>query len=143
MSYKFVENLSVADVAFVADGVTLEEMFESAAIATTNVMIRNIKKIELKKQKNIALTESSVEKLLFNFLQEIVYLKDAEQLVFGKYELNIQEGKDVYSLSCKASGEKVDMKKHELVADVKAVTYHKFEVKKEGNKWKSQVILDI
>jgi len=143
MAYKFVENLSVADIAFIADGITLKEMFESAAIATTNTMVKDVKRIELKDKKHIALTEDSIEKLLFNFLQEIVYLKDAEQLIFGRYEIEINEKKGAYSLLCDASGEKLDMKKHELVVDIKAITYHKFEVKKEGNKWISQVILDI
>lgn len=143
MPYKFVENLSVADVAFQAYGKTVEEMFESAALATTNVMVKDLEKIELKKRRKMTVSDKSIEKLLFNFLQEIIYLKDAERLVFGKYVVKIKDRNGTYSLVCIAFGEKLDMEKHELVVDVKAVTYHLFEVKKEGDKWKSQVILDI
>ena len=32
MSYKFIEDLSLADVAFVASGKTLNEMLKSAAL---------------------------------------------------------------------------------------------------------------
>ena len=40
-------------------------------------------------------------------------------------------------------GEKIDMKKHEMLVDVKAVTMHMFEVKKEKNIWKARVVLDV
>ena len=143
MPYKFVEDLSVADVAFQASGDSLEEMFQSAALATTNVMVKDLKKIELKKRRKMTVSDKDIEKLLFNFLQEIIYLKDAERLIFGKYTVKIKDRAGTYSLVCIALGEKVDMAKHELVVDVKAVTYHLFEVKKEGEKWKAQVILDI
>ena len=143
MPYKFVEDLSVADTAFQASGDSLEEMFESAALATTNVMVKDLGKIELKKRRKMTVSDKSIEKLLFNFLQEIIYLKDAEHLVFGKYTVKIKNREGTYSLDCTALGEQLDMKNHELVVDVKAVTYHLFEVKQEGKKWKSQVILDI
>ncbi|MBI4168036.1 MAG: archease [Candidatus Aenigmarchaeota archaeon] len=143
MPYKFVENLSIADTAFQASGSSLEEMFESSALAMTNVMVKDLKKIELKKRRKMTVSDKSIEKLLFNFLQEIIYLKDAERLVFGKYTVKIKDRAGTYSLVCIALGEKVDMDKHELVVDVKAVTYHMFEVKQEGKKWKAQVILDI
>ncbi|MBI3412562.1 MAG: archease [Candidatus Aenigmarchaeota archaeon] len=143
MPYKFVEGLSVADVAFTAEGKTLEELFESAALATTNVMVKDLKKIELKKRRKITVSSNEIEKLLFNFLQEIIYLKDAELLILGKYEIKIRERNNTYSLVCIGFGEKLDMSKHELVVDVKAVTYHLFEVKNDGKKWTAQVILDI
>lgn len=143
MPYKFVEDLSVADAAFQASGNSLEGLFESAALATTNIMVKDLEKIELKTRRKMTVSDKSVEKLLFNFLQEIIYLKDAELLVFGKYNVKIKDRAGTYSLVCIAFGEKIDMNKHELVVDVKAVTYHLFEVKQEGKKWKAQVILDI
>ncbi|MFH0890295.1 MAG: archease [Candidatus Aenigmatarchaeota archaeon] len=143
MVYRFIEGLSLADVAFEAEGKTLEELFESAALATMNVMVKDLTKIELKKRRKITVSAKEIDKLLFNFLQEIIYVKDAELLIFGKYKIRIRERGDLYSLVCSAFGEKRDMEKHELVVDVKAVTYHMFEVKKEKDKWKARVILDI
>ncbi len=143
MPYKFVDNLSVADVAFVAEGKTIEEMFESAALATTNIMVKDMATIAPSKRRKMTVSDKSVEKLLFNFLQEIIYLKDAELMVFSKYTVKIKDRNGTYSLVCIAYGEKIDAEKHELVVDVKAITYHLFEVKNEGGKWKSRVILDI
>ena len=68
MSYKFLEDISLADVAFEASGKTLEELFESAALATTNVMIKDLKTIKPKIKKKIKLHASTVENLLHDFL---------------------------------------------------------------------------
>ena len=40
-------------------------------------------------------------------------------------------------------GEKLDMKKHVLLTDVKAVTFHMFEAKQENGKWICRVVLDV
>ena len=51
MPYKFLEDVAIADVAFVATGKTLEELFESSALAVTNTMVKNLKSIEHKIEK--------------------------------------------------------------------------------------------
>ena len=45
MSYEYLEDMATADVAFRASGATLEELFQSAAKATTNVMVENLDSI--------------------------------------------------------------------------------------------------
>ena len=51
--------------------------------------------------------------------------------------------KGEYVLEAEIEGEKINPKKHELKVDVKAVTLHKFELKKTKEGYKSRVILDI
>ena len=41
MPYKYLEDVSIADVAFEATGRTLDDMFESAGLAVTNVMVKD------------------------------------------------------------------------------------------------------
>ncbi|MBI4018314.1 MAG: archease [Candidatus Aenigmarchaeota archaeon] len=141
MPYKFLKDVAIADVAFEASGRTLKELFESAGLAVTNTMVRDLKKVRPKVTKTIKLRSDSLESLLFNFLQEIIFLKDAKQLLLSKFSVKIDEKKLL--LAGKASGEKLDMEKHELTVDVKAVTYHNFELKKEKNRWVARVILDV
>lgn len=139
MTYRFLENISLADVAFEAKGKTLDEMFVSAAEATTETMVKDLKTVKPKVKRNIRLKAESVEKLLFAFLDELVFLKDSKLLLFSKFRIKVSET----SLSGEISGEKLDMKKHELLVDVKAITMHMFEVKKEGAFWKARVVLDV
>ena len=141
MSYKFLEDVSLADVAFEATGKTLEELFESAALATTNVMIKDLKTIKPKIKKKIKLKAKTIENLLHDFLQELVFLKDAKQLVFSKYKIKINEKK--FELSAEISGEKLNPKTQVHMVDVKAITWHLYEVVKTDKVWKARVILDI
>lgn len=145
MSYKYLEDVSIADVAFVASGSTLDEMFESAGLAVTNTMVKELKSVKPKVKKTIKLKADNVEKLLFDFLQEFVYWKDTSLLLFSKIKVKISEPKKAggaYSLVAALYGEKLDMKKHELLVDVKAVTWHLFSVKK-GKEWACHVVLDV
>ncbi len=143
MPYKFLEGITVADVAFEAVGKTLEELLESAALATTEVMVRNLPSIKPEVRKSVKLEADSEEKLLFNFLQEIIFYKDAEMLVFGKYEIKTAKKGEKLSLKANLYGEKIDAKRHEMIVDVKAVTWHRFELKRLETGWKAVVVLDI
>src|SRR3989338_1348954 len=120
MPYKFFKDVAIADVAFEASGRNLKELFESAGLAVTNTMVRDLKKVKPKVTKIFRIKSDTLENLLYNFLHEIVFLKDAKLLLFSKYSVKIDEKN--FSLVAKASGE---------------------ELKKKGNKWIARVILDV
>ncbi len=146
MPYKFLEGLTMADVAFEATGKTLEEMFASAADAMMSTQVKGLKKVEHKVEKDFSLKAADEERLLHDFLQELIFFKDAERLLFSSYELEITKGAGVkggYVLKAKARGEPLDMKKHELLVDVKAVSWHRFKVEKTAKGWKAVVIIDV
>ena len=141
MPYRFVEDVSLADVAFEATGKTLEELFESAAIAVTHTMVRDVKSVSQKIKKDFVVKSDKIDMLLFNFLQEIIFYKDAERLLFSKFDIKVNM--KPLEASCTAHGEELDMKRHELVVDVKAVTLHKFGVEQTEDGWRAEVVLDI
>lgn len=140
MPYKFLEDIAVADVAFEATGSTLAELFVSAALAVTNTMVRDLASVHQRTMKRVDVEGTDVENLLFNFLQELIFLKDAERLLVSQIEVN-----ELTETTCKAvfHGETLDPKKHELLVDVKAVTMHRFSVEKTKTGWKASVILDV
>ncbi len=147
MAWKFVEGLTVADVAFEASGKTLAELFESAAQATTATMVKRVSSVKAVKTRKFSLKEEdSVEKLLFEFLQKLVFYKDADVLLFSKYSAKITESKKggSFKLDAVVKGDKINPKTQQLLVDVKAVTWHKFEViKTSRGTWKATVILDV
>ena len=143
MRYRFLEDVAIADVAFEAEGKTLVELFTNSALALTNTMVKDVNGIEQKSSKNIEIEAEDPEKLLYRFLQELVFYKDAELLVFSRYDLEINEQKGKMRLKGIIRGEELNQEKHQLVADVKAVSYHDFRVHKEGQGWRAQVILDV
>lgn len=138
--YKFLEDVAIADSAFEAEGESLEELFEACAQATFEVMAET-KTVEAKKREEIELKSENLEELLFSWLAELIYLKDYRIIFFSKYEIKIEKP-DGYKLKASVWGEPIDVKKHNVKIDVKAVTYHHLEVKKTDNKWIAKVILD-
>lgn len=145
MVWKFVEGLTVADVAFEARGKSLSELFEECAEALTATMVKKVSSVKPLKTKRVKLEYENPEQLLFNFLQELIFLKDAELLLFSKYQVKIKEGNENNLLKLEAvlKGEKLDARKHELLVDVKAVTWHKFKVEKTSSGWRALVVLDV
>lgn len=143
MPYRFYEDVAIADVAFEATGKTLEEMFVSAGLALTNTQVEDLKTVEAKAEKAVELEASDVENLLVNFLQELIFYKDAEQLLLNKFDIKIKKKKEKFKLSGKIYGEKLNPKKHELLVDVKAVAWHRFKVEKTKDGWSAFVILDV
>lgn len=141
MSYKFHEDVSMADIAFSAEAPSLEKLLEDAALATFEVMAP-LGGIEPKESRDIKIEADSAEKLFFEWIEELIYLKDADSMLFSKFEIHVEKaGK--WKLKAKAWGEPIDQEKHKTVVDVKAITYHHFSVKLEAGKWKAHVVLDI
>ena len=143
MPYKFLEEIGTADIAFEATGRDLPELFMAAADATMNVMIDNLDAIEPRETRHIELVNDKLDMLLFDFLQEFVYFKDAERLLLRVQEALIHENGGKFSLKAKTAGEPLDSARHHQRAAVKAVTLHDFSVEKQDDGWKATVLLDI
>ena len=142
--YKFLENVAIADIAYEAYGKNLNEMFENAALAIFELSA-NIKTIEAKKKLEIKLENEKMENLLYDFLSEILFLKDSKYMVFRNVKVKISENKKNKKFELKSilEGDTINPQKQQLENDIKAVTMHMFEIKKEKNNWKATVVVDI
>ena len=143
MPYRYLEDIATADAAFEAWGDTPEEMFLAATDAAMNVMVADLNTIEDKNRRPISLQDDAMDMLLFQLLQELIYYKDAEQLLLRIRRCDIKSQDGHFTLNAQAYGEKLDPAKHDLIVDVKAVTLHRFRVEKSPRGWETLVILDI
>jgi len=143
MPYQYLEDVATADVAFKVWGSTIEEMFVAAADASMNVMVEDLASIMMREHRALNLEAESIDMLLFELLQELIFYKDAEQLLLRVPQVFIQQKNKHFTLKAEAYGEVLDPQKHDLNVDVKAVTLHRFRVEKTGEGWKATVILDI
>ena len=143
MPYTYLEDVGTADIAFEATGRDLPELFTAAADATINVMIDNLDAIEPRETRQIKLSSDKIDMLLFDFLQELIYFKDAKRLLLRARETQIDQKGEAYFLKAKVAGEQFDDTRHLQRADVKAVTLHGFSVEKQDSEWKAKVLLDI
>jgi len=143
MPYNFLEDVGTADIAFEATGRDLPELFRDAADATTNVMIDNLDAIEPREKRQIELSNEKPDMLLFDLLQELIFLKDAQRLLVRVPDIQIAKNDEAYFLKAMAEGEPLDVERHHQRADVKAVTLHDFFVERTENGWRARVLLDI
>lgn len=139
-SYRFLPNVALADVAFAARGDSPEILFEACARGLTDVMV-DPRSVRAQVERKIEIEGSDIDGLLYDFLTQLIVLKDVESLLFRKFEVRLSS--DMRKLVCRVAGEPIDRNRHRLRNDVKAVTMHMFGVKHEGGLWKATVVLDI
>ena len=139
--YRFLEDVAIADIAYEAYGKNLNELFENAALAIFELSAE-IKTVDAKKKVEIKLEHDKIENLLYDFLSEILFLKDSRYMVFKTVRVKIEEGKK-NKLKAMLEGDTINSEKQHLENDIKAITMHMFEVKKEKNGWKATVVVDI
>jgi len=132
MKYKFLEH--TADVKFQAFGKTLEEAFSNSALALTKVMTDN--KVKEKIQKKIKIKGNDKKSLLYNFLEEFLFLIDTKNFILSKVK-NIKISNN--NLIATLIGD--NLKNYEIKTHIKAVTYNDMLV--EEKPFKVQVVLDI
>ena len=141
--YRYLEGIATADVAFEAWGATPEETFLAAADATLNTMVEEIGTVAPQERRAFSLAADSLDLLLLELLQELVYHKDAGRLLLRVRDLRIEESGSGFRLHADAIGETIDPEKHSLLADVKAVTLHRLVVERVPDGWRAVVVLDV
>src|SRR4029450_4900863 len=143
MPYEFLDELTVPDIAFRAWGHDVEETFVAAADAVMNAMVEDLEAIQPQDTRILNVEHEALDMLLFNFLQELVYYKDAEQLMLRVGRVRIEEHPGHYRLSGTAHGERLDPHRHRPRVDVKAITLHRFSLQQTERGWEASVILDV
>ena len=143
MPHAFLEDIATADIAFKAWGDTVEELFVSAADALLNAMSAAPDSVRGIERREIAVESDSLEMLLFEFLQELIFLKDAEGLLLRVDSVEMGGAPGARSLRASARGETADGERHQLVVDVKAVTLYGYRVERTAGGWEAEVVLDV
>ena len=139
--FKFLEH--TADEYIMAYGSSLEEAFESAALAMFEVMI-DTETVEPKEMENVKVKAKDEVSLLYAWLEKLILKFDVEEKLYSKFNVRkIERVGEVLSLDSSIWGEVYDPNKHPSRTGVKAVTYHRMEILKEEKKTTVKFILDV
>lgn len=141
-SFKFLEDIAWADLAFRAQGKDIEDLFKNCAAAVTEAMV-DPQTIDPKQEVEVKLEAKNLDDLLYDFLSEIVAIKDEDGILFSQFAVKIKKLKNGFGLQAKLKGEEINPESQKLRDDVKAVTLHHFELKKVADGFEAQVILDV
>ncbi|MFB6212801.1 MAG: archease [Candidatus Magasanikbacteria bacterium] len=127
-----------ADLRLRVYGKDLEELFMNGAYGLASVMYEKVdKRLKyIRGFQKISLQAKDTKKLFVNFLSELVTLCDTYNKIFPRAKiLKISPTK----VKAHVSGVEVD----EFDKDIKAVSHHEVEIKRENEKLQATVILDV
>ncbi|MBX8631064.1 MAG: archease [Thermoplasmata archaeon] len=134
MRYRLLDH--TADIQIMAYGNSAEEIFENSAYALFD-QIADITTVKPTGEENIVARARSLENLLMDYLNELLFLESAMSLLFSEFSVRIEGNR----LNSTVRGERMDRRRHRLKNDVKAITYHMFELNIE--KGYARFIIDV
>ena len=128
-----------ADIGIVVYGADIKQVFVNAAVGLFNLIL-DTDSVKETIEHNLELSSQDTESLLVEWLNELIYVLDAEHMVFRSFEVD-QLGSSRIKARC--FGEKIDPQRHVFKREIKAATYHMLTVDREHNGYKAQVIFDV
>ena len=139
MSYSYPDGGPTADLLIDATAPTLGEAFAQIAYAMFNI-ITPLEGIAEKEEFTLEATGNDLESLLFNIMDEFLYINDVEFLVPKKIALTV----DIDEIKAVAMcvGERFSQETHETGIAVKAVTYHMMEIRENPDGWYVRMVFD-
>ncbi len=143
MPFEIIDGMSMADAAFIARGKDLAELFVSGARALLSIMLHDPESVMARESLRIDLDRGDLDILYYGFLQEFLFYKDARGLLLVPVRVEVREKDGSWSCSCEAAGEAIDRTRHVFATDVKAVTLHGLEVRREGEVWTARTVVDV
>jgi SHS2 domain-containing protein len=143
VAYSYVDNVAGSDAAFEATGRTMEELFVSAWNATLNTMIENPESIDTVSLRSIRITAREADLLLHDFLQKLIFFKDATRELLMVKRVRLIHTRNRYKLRARLMGEPIDTSRHNMIVDIKAVTLYRLAVVACTSGWRATVVLDV
>lgn len=132
--FKLIEH--TADIGLIAYGKTLDEAFANAAYGMFSI-IAELKTVKEKDLREVELSSSDTEMLLFNWLNSLLYFFDVENLLFKRFDVTLWNN----NLKSQCYGEKYNPTRHHINLGIKSATYHMLNIDKEKNE--VRVIFDV
>jgi SHS2 domain-containing protein len=128
-----------ADVGVRGRGESADVAFQQAALALTAV-VTNPDLIRNEEQVEIACEAPSLDVLLVDWLNAVIYEMTTRSMLFGRFRVKINGLK----LSAQAQGEHVDRQRHEPVVEPKGATFTELRVSRDDEaQWVAQCVVDV
>jgi len=138
--FKILEH--TADIGIEVYGKTKREVFTNAAKGMFEIIAGETKNLKENFYDKIKLEADNLEGLLFVWLNELLYISETKLVILNKFKI---KGLSDFQIEAKVEGIKIDPPFVKIQKEIKAVTYHRLEIKedKESGLWRAQLIFDI
>lgn len=128
-----------SEIGFEATGESLAEAFEQAGMAVFQIMTDVA---DLQEEETVAFTVESetLESLFFDYVDELIYLSQAEGLLLRRFTIDVTETEDGYRLTGQARGQEIG--ENLRLQEIKAPTYSDILVE-EDDGWRLRMVVDV
>lgn len=140
MPFEFFDHTGDIGVNLRAD--SLAGLFEAASEAFTAALC-DLDRVEPRLTETVALGSPAPDRLLVDWLTELLYRFEVRELLVRSAQVTITAGEGRCDLGAILRGERLDLARHAIKVLVKGVTYHGLTVTQSGDGWEARVILDI
>lgn len=128
-----------ADLGLRVRAGTLEKLLSEAARGLLAMLVANPESVRPVQSRMVTLSAAEPSYLLFDWLNELLYVFEAEKLLLTDFNLELQG----LQLTAVCRGEPMDQTRHQMDHEVKAITYHGLRVEQQDGKWYAELIVDI
>jgi len=128
-----------ADLGLRVQAPSLDALFAEAARGLFSILVTNLNDVQCVLERRYDLQDDECDYLLFDWLDELLYTFETENLLFARFDVSIDE----HGLHATARGEPMDLQRHHMDHEVKAITYHGLQVEQSGDVWFAELIVDI
>ena len=128
-----------ADLGLRVKAPDLNTLLVEAARGLFSIIVENPDEVQPLQQINLHIEGRDRQYLLFDWLNEILFIFDSKHLLLSRFEVQVSET----GLDGVAWGEALDIDRHQLDHEVKAITYHELKVIEQQDGWLAEVIVDI
>lgn len=128
-----------ADMGIRGIAPTLAQAFEQAAVALTAV-VTDPEEITLSETVSVHCRNADPEILFLDWINELIFLMASQGLLFGRYQVAIADGE----LTATASGEAVEVSRHQPAVEIKGATFTELRVyQNPDDTWVAQCVVDV
>lgn len=128
-----------ADLGLRVRAKTLETLFEDAARGLFSMMTTNLEDVRCLQERTYRIEGTAADYLLFDWLNELLFTFESERLLLSDFHVEL----DSEGLRAIVSGEPMDLDRHRMEHEVKAITYHGLRVEEDADGWFAELIVDI
>lgn len=137
MAYEILDH--TADLAFKVRAKNLEELFEESGRALFTEILGNLSRVKPQDKDEVTIEAESVEDLLVEWLNELLFRFDARGRVYSNFDVHIHDT----GLKAIVFGEKINLRRHKVKIGIKAVTYHMLSIRKLPLGYEATFLADI
>jgi SHS2 domain-containing protein len=130
-----------ADVGLRVVGEDLDDLFRTAAEGVFDYIVVNRDAVRDQQREEVVLSAETPADLLASWLNELIFRSETRHLLYSRFDVRVAD--DGLSLRAEVGGEPIDRDRHILDHEVKAVTHHGLALRREGEGWLAELILDI